>query len=69
MLFSLIGHVSAATMNNIQALDANTIELEASSEVVFSDSSIESDIKILKDIKVSFSAKDAENPKKVILNL
>lgn len=62
-------NVSAAAISKIEALDNNTIELTASEDVVFSDTDIEAEIKLLKDIDVSFSARDPENPKKVLLNL
>ena len=65
----LTGNVSAATIDNIKAIDNNTIELTASEDVIFSDVSVEGEVKLLKDISVSFSAKDPENNKKVLLNL
>ena len=65
----LTASVSASTVDSIEAIDNNTIELTTSEDVVFSDINIEWEVKLLKDINVSFSAKDPENNKKVLLNL
>ncbi len=65
----LVWNVSAATIQKIEALNNSTIEITASPDVVFSDISVEGDIKILKDIPVSFSVKDTVNLKKVLINL
>jgi len=63
------GTASASTINNVKAIDNNNIELTASPDVVFSDINVVGDVKLLKDVNVSFSARDTENPKKVLLNL
>lgn len=65
----LITNVSAATIDNIEAIDNNTVTLTTSNDVVFSAGNVEWEVKILKDINISFSAKDPENDKKVLLNL
>lgn len=59
----------AATIEKIEAIDNNTVELTASSDVVFSNSKIEWEVKLLKDIWVSFSAKDPQHMNKVLINL
>ncbi len=61
--------VNAATIDKIEALNNNSVELTASPDVIFSDIDITWEVKILKDIPVSFSVKDSENLKKVLINL
>lgn len=61
--------VSAATIDSISAIDNNTVEIVASEDVIFSDINVEWDIKLLKDIPVSFSALDTEDSKKILINL
>lgn len=65
----LVWNASASTIEKIEAINNTTVELTASPDVIFSDVSVEGDVKILKDIPVSFSVKDAENLKKVLINL
>jgi len=65
----LTSNVFASTIDKIDVIDNNTIQLTASKDVKFSDSFVEWDIKVLKDINVSYSALDSNNSKKVILNL
>jgi len=65
----LTGNTFASTIDKIEVIDNNTIQITASNDVVFSDSYVEWDIKILKDINVSFSEKDKNNSRKVLLNL
>lgn len=65
----LFGNAFASSIDNITAVDNNTIQLTTSSDVVLSDSKVEWDVKLLKDVPVSFSAKDTENTKKVLVNL
>ncbi len=69
ILSMLFWTTNAATIDKIEAIDNNTIQFTASSEVLFSDINVEWDIKLLKDIPVSFSVKDIENFKKIIINL
>ncbi len=59
----------AASINRIEVMDTNTINLTASSDVTFSSEKVEWDIKILKDIKVGFSVKDSVDNTKVVVNL
>lgn len=59
----------ASTIDTIEAIDNNTIELTASEDVIFSDVNVVWNIKLLKDIPVSFSTKDPANFKKIVLNL
>ena len=65
----LTNNVLASTIDNIEAIDNNTIEITVSSDITFSDINVEGDIKLLKDVTVSFSSKDSENFKKIVLNL
>ncbi|MDP2091117.1 MAG: hypothetical protein Q8K30_05995 [Candidatus Gracilibacteria bacterium] len=65
----LFGNTFAASIDNITAIDNNTVQLTISNDVVISDTKVEGDIKLLKDIPVSFSVKDTENAKKVLVNL
>ena len=69
MTVLLTANVSASTIDKIEAIDNNTIILTTSEDIVFSDISVEWEIKLLKDINISYSAKDPENSKKVLLNL
>ena len=59
----------ASTIEKIEVIDNNTINITASDDVVFSSDYVEWDIKVLKDIPVSYSLKDEANFKKVTLNL
>ena len=59
----------ASTIDRIEAIINNTIELSVSSDVLFSDVKVEWEVKLLKDIPVSFSNKDLVNQKKILLNL
>ena len=61
--------VSAATIDKIEATSNNNVQVTASQDVVFSDINVKGDVKLLKDIPVSFSAPDSENFKKIVLNL
>ncbi len=65
----LFGNAFASSIDNITAIDNNTVELTTSSDVVLSDTKVDWDVKLLKDVPVSFSAKDTENNKKVLVNL
>lgn len=65
----LFWNTFAASIDNITAIDNNTVQLTISNDVVISDTKVEWDIKLLKDIPVSFSVKDTENAKKVLVNL
>lgn len=67
--FLLVATTNAATIEKIDVKTNNTIDITASSDVVFSDVNVEGDIKVLKDLAVSFSSKDPENTKKLLLNL
>jgi hypothetical protein len=67
--FVLTDNTFASTIDNIKVIDNNTIEMTASNDVNFSDTYIEWDIKVLKDIPVSYSSKDVNNAKKILLNL
>lgn len=59
----------ASTIDNIEVTQNNLIKLTASEDVIFSDIDVVWDIKVLKDIPVSYSTKDQLNFKKVLLNL
>lgn len=69
MSIFLLWNVSAATIDSLKTIDNNNIELTASEDVIFSDINVEWDIKLLKDVNISFSARDPENLKKILLNL
>lgn len=66
-LFS--SNVFASNFDKIEAVNNNTIQITASSDVVFSDAKVEWEIKLLKDVAVWFSTKDTQDFKKVMLNL
>lgn len=65
----LTANTFAATLDKIEAINNNTVEITASSDVVFWDINVEWEVKLLKDVPVSFSAKDTQDMKKVLLNL
>jgi hypothetical protein len=69
VLIALCGQVLAANIDKVNVINNNSLELVASPDVTFSDTNIEGDLKLLKDLKISFSVKDTENNKKVLLNL
>lgn len=64
-----IWSVSAANIEKLEALDNVTVQLTANSDITFPTTDIKGDVKLLKDIPVSFSVKDVENLKKVTVNL
>lgn len=59
----------AATIDNIQAVDNQTVKIAASSDVTFSDVKVYGDVKILRDISVLNANKDSQNSKKIVLTL
>jgi len=61
--------VNAANISNIETVDKNTIEITTDTNIKFSEWKVAWMLKLLKDIKVSYSAKDTSNSKKVVLNL
>lgn len=65
----LIWNTFASSIDKITAIDNNTVELTTSPDVTLSDTKVEWEVKLLKDVPVSFSAKDTENTKKVLINL
>lgn len=65
----LTGNVFASTIDKIDVVNNNTVKITASNDVVFSDSFVQWDIKVLKDINVSYSSIDSNNSRKVVLNL
>lgn len=68
-VFSLFAHVYAATLDNINVIDNKTINLTFDGWVVLPEWPINSEIKVLKDIDVSFVSKGIENQNKVSINL
>lgn len=72
LLFLLTGFftsTNAADFEEVNAIDGNTIEMIETGDVIFSDTLVEWEVKILKDINISYSSKDAYDEKKVNLNL
>lgn len=70
LLLSLfVSTANSANINSIQAEDNATIKMTASPEVIFSDTKIYGEVKVLRDINVSYSYKDLDNSKKIVLNL
>jgi len=67
--FMFISSAYAATIENIQAVDNQTVKIAASSDVTFSDLKVYGDVKILRDISVLNSNSDSQNPKKIVLTL
>ncbi len=67
--FLLTSNTFASTIDKVEVIDNNTVQLTASDDVKFSPDYVEWDIKVLKDIPVSYSTKDETNFKKVTLNL
>ncbi len=70
-IFSLfISSSYAASVEEINVLDNNSIEAKLSSDISLSESeTVKSDVKVLKDLLVSSAYKDTNNLKKVILEL
>ncbi len=69
LFWLLVWNAFASTFEKIEAIDNNTVELTASKDVIFSDTKVDGELKLLKDVWVSFSSKDPQNSKKVLLNL
>ncbi len=65
----LTSTANSANIDNLQAVDNGTVRMTASEDVVFSDSKVYGEVKVLRDIDVSYSSKDLENNRKVVLNL
>ena len=65
----LTSTANASNIENVQAIDNGTIRMTASEDVVFSNTKVYGEVKVLRDIDVSYSSKDLENDKKVVLNL
>ncbi len=61
--------VNAASITNVETVDINTLKLSTESNIQFPNWNVNWMLKLLKDIKVTYSAKDPANPKKVVLNL
>lgn len=60
---------NAANLENIETLDTKTIKASIDTEVNFWESEVSWDVKILRDIEVSYSSLDFENSRKVLINL
>jgi hypothetical protein len=58
----------AATVENIEVMNSHEIELSLSDDVTLSEA-ITGDVKVLKDILVSFATRDINDHNKVILTL
>lgn len=67
--FLLFWITNAANINSLNSTDNKTITVVASPEVIFSNWKVFGEIKVLRDIKVSFSSRDFENHKKAVLSL
>lgn len=59
----------ASSINNIKVLDENNINFDVSNDVELPVWKINTEIKIMKDVNVSFISKDFEDKNKLILNL
>lgn len=64
-----MSNVYAVSIENIQAVDNQTVKIAASSDVTFSDIKVYGDVKVLKDINVLNANKDSQNTKKIVLTL
>lgn len=60
---------SSSSIENIRILDDKTIEISASADVVFSDTKVYWDVKVLRDIEVIDSKIDEKNNNKLTLTL
>lgn len=60
---------NAANLENIEPIDTKTIKTSLDTQVTFWESEVSWDVKILRDIEVSYSSLDFENSKKVLINL
>jgi hypothetical protein len=67
--FLYVSNAYSANIENIQAVDSETIKMIASSDVTFSDIKVYWEVKILKDITILNTTKDTLNKRKLILNL
>ena len=59
----------ASSINNITVVNENNISFEVSNDVLLMEWKVETEIKVMKDINISFVSKDFENKNKLILNL
>lgn len=59
----------ASNVENIEVIDSNSIEITTSTDLLFSNKNIEWELKILKDLPISFSTRDITDQTKVLLNL
>lgn len=59
----------ASSINDIVVVDDSNITFDVSKDVDLSESSMDAEIKIMKDLNISFISKDFEDKNKLILNL
>jgi len=67
--YVLLTQTFAASVENIEVVDSKNINVLFDTGVVLPEWDIDSDIKVLKDIAISFSSKDLEDEFKLILDL
>ena len=67
--YVLLTQTFAASVENIEVVDSKNINVLFDTGVVLPEWYIDSDIKVLKDIAISFSSKDLEDEFKLILDL
>ncbi len=70
IIFLLSSNLShASSINDIVVIDENNINFDISRDVTLPAWDIEAEIKVMKDINISFISKDFEDKNKLILNL
>lgn len=69
LLASLVLSTNAANLENINVIDSKTIWVNSSDMVVFPNGDVTGEVKILRDIEVTYSSLDLTDSKKVLINL
>ncbi len=64
-----ISNAYSASIDNIQAVDYKNVKVIASDDIIFSDTKIYWEVKVLKDVSVLNVSKDSSNKRKLVINL
>ncbi len=67
--FALIPSAFSANIENVEPIDDTKVNLFITQDKIFPANEIDWDIRIIKDIEITYAQVDYENPKKVLANL
>jgi len=69
LTYSMFASAYSAKLESIEATDNKTINVATSTGVTLSTEQVNAEIKVLKDLPISFAWADLEDPKKVVLDI